>query len=76
VVLWEMDGATIVDNTAIGTLSDRWNIADVGDYTGDARSDILRRDDAGTVVLWEMDGPTILDNTAVNTIPTSWHIVS
>ena len=39
------------------------------------RSNILWRDDAGTVVLWEMNGPTIVDNTAVNTIPTSWHIV-
>ena len=39
-------------------------------------SDILWRDDAGTIALWEMDGPTIVDNSAVNTIPTNWHIVS
>jgi len=73
--MWEMDGPSIIGNTALGTLPDYWLIADTGDYTGDLRDDILWRDDAGTIVLWEMNGPTIVDNTAVNTIPTSWHIV-
>jgi len=74
-VLWEMDGPAIVSNTALGTLPTYWQIADVADYTGDSNSDILWRDDAGTIVLWEMNGPTIVDDTAVNTIPTNWHIV-
>jgi len=71
-----MDGANILADTALGTLPSYWQIADVGDYTGDLNHDILWRDEAGTIVMWEMDGPTIVDNTAVNTIPTDWHIVA
>jgi hypothetical protein len=73
--MWEMDGASIVGNTALGTLPDDWFIADTGDYTGDLNHDILWREGAGGVSLWEMDGPTIVNQAEINTIPAHWHIV-
>jgi hypothetical protein len=76
VVLWEMDGATILDETNLGTLREYWQIADIGDYTGDLNSDILWRDTTGTIALWEMDGATIVDSSGVNTIETHWNIVA
>jgi hypothetical protein len=76
VTLWEMDGANIVGNTAIGTIPEHWRIADIGDYTGDLNSDILWRETSGTVVLWEMNGPVVVGASAVNTIPTHWNIVT
>jgi hypothetical protein len=39
-------------------------------------SDILWRDDAGTVVLWEMNGPAIVAASVVNTIPNDLSIVA
>jgi hypothetical protein len=74
VALWEMDGATIVNDTVIATLPDYWHIADTGDFNGDFRHDILWRDTAGTVVMWEMDGATVIGNTALGTLPDYWFI--
>ena len=65
----------MVADTVVATLPDYWQIADIGDYTGDLASDILWREDTGTIVLWEMDGGTIVDDTAVHTIATHWNIV-
>jgi hypothetical protein len=70
-----MDGPNIIGNTALGPPPPNAEIADIGDYTGDFNSDILWRDEAGTIVLWEMDGPTIVNDTAVNTIPVHWNVV-
>jgi hypothetical protein len=76
-VLWEMDGPTISQNTRINTISTRWEIQEVSDYNGDFHADILWRNaDDGTVVMWEMDAPGILTNSFVDTVPTTWEIIA
>jgi parallel beta-helix repeat protein len=75
VVLWEMDGATIVNNTLVADVATTSHIEGVGDFTGDAMADILWRDDDGTVRLWEMDGPTVVSDTTVTSVPDDWHVV-
>jgi hypothetical protein len=75
VVLWEMDGASVLSNQGVGTLPAGAEIADAdGDFNGDGASDILWRDADGTVVLWEMNGPAIIGETAIATLPDYWRI--
>jgi hypothetical protein len=73
--MWEMDGAAIVTNTVFANIREYWHIAEIGDYNGDSRSDILWRDDLGATVLWEMNGPNLVQGLLVNTIPTNWDAV-
>jgi predicted outer membrane repeat protein len=45
------------------------------DLNGDFHSDILWRNEVGTVALWEMNGVDVLSNQGIATIPTYWHII-
>jgi parallel beta-helix repeat protein/predicted outer membrane repeat protein len=73
-VLWEMDGPTVLANNSVnGAMPSHWQVLDVADFNGGGRNDVLWQDTAGVVVLWEMDGPTITANTVVGTLPAHWH---
>ena len=37
----------------LGSVDSSWQIAGVGDYNGDFKSDILWRNSNGTIALWE-----------------------
>ena len=63
VVLWEMDGATIVSNTLVADVATTSHIEDTADFNGDGMNDILWRDDDGTLRIWEMDGATVVSDT-------------
>jgi hypothetical protein len=69
-----MDGPNVIGNSSLGSIPDHWHVADIGDYTGDLNSDILWRENSGTIVLWEMVGPVVVDNTAAAVIPLHWQI--
>ena len=69
VVLWEMDGATIVNNTLVADVATTSHIETTADFTGDGRTDILWHDDDGTIRLWEMNGATVVSDTTVATMP-------
>jgi hypothetical protein len=45
------------------------------DFNGDAKSDVLWRDDAGDVGIWLMDGTQIVQTALVAGVPLSWTIV-
>ena len=61
VEMWLMDGATVLQSSAImpaGT----WRVQLVGDFNGDMRNDLVWRNDAdGSVGLWLMDGTARLE---------------
>jgi hypothetical protein len=64
VYIWLMDGTTIAGQGSPWTLgpSSPWQIAGVGDFNGDGKSDILlHQSSTGQVYLWLMDGTTISD---------------
>jgi Domain of unknown function (DUF4347)/FG-GAP-like repeat len=67
VVLWTMDGTTVVSSVATSTptLDQKWKAAGTGDFNGDGKADMLWRNDDGSVALWQMNG------TAVTSIATS-----
>jgi V8-like Glu-specific endopeptidase len=78
VVLWQMDGATVLSDNFIERPAPLdWQIAGTGDFDGDRKSDILWRNIDGRVVIWQMDGATVLsDNFIDRPASLDWHIVS
>jgi hypothetical protein len=74
VVLWEMNGATIVTNTSVADVPVTSQIEDTADFTGDGMNDILWHDQDGTVRVWEMNGATVVSDTTVGTLGDHWNV--
>jgi hypothetical protein len=78
---WQMNGTAIAASgflTAHGTAvapDASWHIVQIGDFNGDAQSDILWRNDNGAVAEWLMNGSEIIGTTAPATASPdgSWH---
>ena len=51
-----------------------WNIAGIGDFNGDGKSDLLWRNDAGVTAIWDMNDGAILDGSSLGAVPLNWHI--
>ena len=68
VVLWQMDGATILSNQSVATIGNDWHNEGVADFGGDGRADVLWRNDSGQVALWTMDGAQITNNQLVGNL--------
>jgi Ca2+-binding RTX toxin-like protein len=89
-ILWrESDGAITTwlgqanggfannDANALEWVPTNWNIADIGDYNGDGRDDILWREDRGAVTTWLGDasgGFANNDANALQWVPLNWHV--
>jgi len=79
IVMHLMDGATILSNTDVATVSDaQWQIVGSGDYNGDGNADILwHHGVSGRNVLLLMEGATILSNTDISAVSDAqWSIVN
>ena len=55
VAVWLLKGTTIVQAVDLGTVPLTWTIAGIGDFDGNASSDILFTDAAGDVAIWLME---------------------
>ena len=54
-----------------------WQVAQVGDYNGDGRDDILWRNNDGRITDWlGLANGGYFDNAAngMTTVPTAWHV--
>ncbi len=51
-------------------------MAQVGDYNGDGKSDILWIDTSGNLTLWFMNGATISSNAGLGNVGTTWTVQS
>jgi hypothetical protein len=70
-------GFTNNDAVALTTVATSWHVADTGDYNGDGRSDILWRNDNGSLTTWlgRADGGFINnDANAFATVTTNWQV--
>jgi ELWxxDGT repeat protein len=76
VVLWQMDGSTVLSDTFIERPAPLdWQIAGTGDFDGDAQADIVWRNINGRVVIWRMDGSTVLSDSFIERpAPLDWQI--
>jgi len=66
------------DANAFANVPASWHVADVGDYNGDGKDDILWQNDSGATTDWlaKSDGSggfTGNDANAFTNVPTSWH---
>lgn len=72
-------GFVINDGGALQQMGTNYQVADVGDYNGDGRSDILWRDSSGSIVEWTSNsgGASFSANGFVSySVPNSWHVQS
>ncbi len=74
VVIWLMDGATVLSQGSPGGVSTDWTIEDVADMDGDGKADLVWRQTSGTVVVWLMDGATVLSQGSPGSVSTDWTI--
>jgi ELWxxDGT repeat protein len=92
IAVWTMDGTTVKSSSLTSTsltptpnidprnsilaLDNSWKVAGNSDFNGDGQSDILWRNDDGSVALWQMDGSTVLSSslTSTPTLDGSWKI--
>ena len=78
VATWHMDGnrsVAAVANTLLGGANFLgnpgafWQVADVQDFNGDGRSDILWRGQDGSAYVWHVDGPAVLPTSTAVAAP-------
>ncbi len=70
----DMDDGTILQGHSLGAVPLNWNIAGIGDFNGDGKSDFLWRNDAGLVAIWDMNDGAIVGGGAVASVPSNWQI--
>ena len=75
VVIWEMNGGTVLASVGGQNVSKDWSIVGTGDFNGDGKTDILWRNTNGSVAIWEMNGGTILAIVGGQVVTTDWTIV-
>ena len=68
---WTMNGSQILSSTNVGLGASAaapdasWNIAGLGDFNGDGKSDVLWRNNNGSLVDWTMNGSQIASSQTV-----------
>lgn len=76
--VWEMNGTTLVANCSLSaTVTDlNWQVADVADFSSDAKDDILWRNTlTGANVLWQLDGLTVTNSFNLPTVlDRNWYV--
>jgi hypothetical protein len=73
-----MDGNTVKSSAKTSTplLDSSWKAAGTGDFDRDGKTDILWRNDDGSVALWQMNGSTVVNSSLTSTpsLDSSWKI--
>ena len=72
VAAWLMNGGTVLQSAALGTLPSSFSIIGQHDFNGDGNADILWRDTSGNVSMWFMNGATVGSAAAVGNLTSNW----
>jgi len=71
------NGATIADGQGVGTITNEDVAAPAhhvaNDFNGDGISDVLFRNNSGSVAVWELNGSHIDLNATVGSVGSNWH---
>ncbi len=70
--MWLMNGGTVSQSAALGTLSSNFSIIGQHDFDGDGKADLLWRDSSGNISIWLMNGTTVASAAAVSTLTSNW----
>jgi FG-GAP-like repeat len=74
VVLWQMNGLNLLSKSNLNpypVVDNSWKITGIGDFNGDTKSDILWRNDNGSVDIWLMNGSNVLSTSFVSSVENS-----
>jgi hypothetical protein len=63
-------------SAGIGNVPTTWSVVQVGDYNGDAKSDILWRGTSGSTAMWFMNGTSVMSTAGVVKTPRTWTVQS
>ena len=75
VVVWLMNGASVIGGGSPGSAASPWIVAQTGDYNGDGKYDILWRNTAsGQGVMWLMNGTSVSGGGSLGFVTTDWQI--
>ena len=56
IVVWELNGGSVIGGGSVGNPGPDWHPKATGDFNGDGRADILWQNDSGEVVIWALNG--------------------
>jgi hypothetical protein len=73
--IWEMNGGQVKASLGAGSAGSDWHVVGAGDFDGDGKSDILWRNDNGTVAIWEMNGNQVKASLGAGSAGSDWTIV-
>jgi FG-GAP-like repeat len=82
VAIWQMNGTNALSKdltTPYPSVDNSWKIAGTSDFNGDGKSDILWRNDNGSVETWLMNGSTVTAASLVSPNPVvdnTWKIAA
>ena len=77
VLVWLMNGETLVGTVGYGTIAGVWQIQSAGDIDGDGVADILWRHADGTLVAWILDhNAAVSRSISYGVVDTHWHVQS
>jgi Ca2+-binding RTX toxin-like protein len=79
VAVWQMNGTQVTSTTTVGTINaaSGWHFADVGDFNGDGKTDLLFLNDITQgVAVWQMNGSQVTANPQVGVMPSGFHFAA
>ena len=72
--MWEMNGTQVLTGAFLPSLTSSWQVAGIGDFNGDGKSDILLLNTNGTFAMWEMNGTQVQSGSLLPSLGNSWHV--
>ena len=69
-----LDGAGVIGGGTVATVPASGRVANVGDYNGDGKADILWQNSDGSLSIWEMDGLTAIGGGSLWNPGSAWHV--
>ena len=72
VAAWLMNGGTVLQSAALGTVPGSFSVIGQHDFSGDGDADLLWRDGSGNISMWFMNGTAVSSAAAVGNLTSNW----
>src|SRR5262249_40328809 len=77
VVVWLINGASVIGGGSPGSADSAWQIVGQRDFNGDGFADILwRNGNTGEMVIWFMNGASVIGGGSLGSVPSPWFVVA